>query len=1156
MPIDVVEHGSVIEHLPEELAPAWVDLWRYLLVKEHTARTAEERLYYVAQLLKTPAIALARVRGGRRYISTLRTQILKATAECQVNAAPAHEPARVDPPRERRPPRPAANRAEEDKKRIQRAITHLKYGKVRKAMQALQDTKIADAARPEVLAKLRELHPPARHGQAPRQLPQPPAAPERVRLSPESEELQKMLIDWCSTGSAGGPSALTGSMLIPIIRDPVCRPPLFALLERIRNGDLDAATSRLLLSSRVVPIEKPNGGIRPVAIGEMLVRLASRHAMETIAGAATKYFGDIQLGCGATGGAQVASQVMLGVLLSDRNAGRGDNAPAAFLIDVANAFPEADRLPMLNNLYEVQAFAPVWNMVYWLLSTDAPLFVVRDGQVMDTVSRQRGVPQGDPLSAFLFCLGIHKEFKQAMEAAPRNAAVGVGFCDNLGAVGEASAVTAVGARLIQLLSARGDLRLNRSQTKILFLRDLDPPDTLSDAAREYGADIVSGHSVLKTLGVVFGANVADVSAAEVARMRKYLEKCRLLEDKTLPIQDVMLLLRYCVGAQPTHTLRGAYPDTTHEAVAMLDDFAAKIFFERVLDTDPSTLTPERRDELLLQARLPCRPGYPGLGLPAPSQQQSAAFFAGVVQAAPLLGRAGVLPWVRENSRLRRALHDAVQIEELREPAEPAKKILPPKVDGQRAEEHLSVENVISFFAQKTNANKARHAMQKTLTHDAHARRRTRLYRLIPAIRLALYKAVSQKGCARWLTTLPDCADTTLTDEEYITACLIHLGFLPGVAPEFKDLAGHLHCTCQAKVTLADAPFHLLNCKSGMRQAVLRRHNAIVRTTVEFMRRAGLLTEMHANAYDNFTKRNPDLTIYRAGGVLLLDVTLRNPLAACRPRLARPLSFCVPSALALSRAEDEKKKKYRDMESKEVTIHGMAFTCFGATSKYAQKVMNFQHLPGGELQIPSYVDARRLKDKFRRSVSCIIAKSSHDIMSSAGLVYHGDNAAEHLANHGPHEEHDYEFDEEKAADDELRAADHQRGEGGAEAAPAAEAPGEGGAEAADIAAEAQVGGGLRAAAAHPDAAARPRGGPGQGHGGEGAEAAVIAAEAQVGGGLRAAAAHLDAAARPRGELGQEGGQLDQVDQQAAQGLDDIVDDDPSSGEDSDDEDADD
>jgi hypothetical protein len=218
---------------------------------------------------------------------------------------------------------------------------------------------------------------------------------------------------------------------------------------------------------------------------------------------------------------------------------------------------------------------------------------------------------------------------------------------------------------------------------------------------------------------------------------------------------------------------------------------------------------------------------------------------------------------------------------------------------------------------------------------------------------------------------------------------------------------------------------------------------------------------------------------------------------------------MPTEQCLSSAEAEKKTKYHDMECKQVTILGLAYSCFGAASKNARDVTNFKHLVGEGVKVPDYVDLRRLKDKYRRAISCIIAKSSLTIMRKARADSDLRRAEQHIADAKVEDERDFEVENEAKADDELRRQD---GEGGAEAVPAAEAQvGRGGGAEAAHAADAQVGRGGGAEAAHAADAQVGRGG--------GAEAAHAADAQVVGGeGLAAdlAAAPHDQAALHRGD----------------------------------------
>jgi hypothetical protein len=434
--------------------------------------------------------------------------------------------------------------------------------------------------------------------------------------------------------------------------------------------------------------------------------------------------------------------------------------------------------------------------------------------------------------------------------------------------------------------------------------------------------------------------------------------------------------------------------------------------------DRDGFTDERQQQLLKQARLPARTEFPGLGLPAPSQHQAGAFFAGLAQAAPHLARPEVRLWAAQNEHLDRALLQASGTDILQRPTEQLAKLLPPGDDAPA----LSVASVVDHFAQPVPAAKARHKLQKMISQELHKRNRDALLADMPAPQRALCRAVSYSGCSRWQTTMPDGPDTELTNAQIGAQAKIYLGLVPGFAPEMKE-DEDLLCKCKAPNKLRDAPLHPLNCKSGMRTVCLRRHNALVALHVRYHRLAGLIATHHAGAYDDYSKMAPDMTVHAPGGVVLLDITVRNPLGACRPLAGRPLAQCFTTKEHLAAAEQEKIDKYAHMVRRGVKILPVAYTVFGAVAPQARNVASFKHVLG---DLPdAAVNKKRLQDQYRRAVSCTIAKFNLEVVQSlvqGGGVLFARDAVRRAMAEGVAQAVDPEEAAERAADRQLGGED--------------------------------------------------------------------------------------------------------------------------------------
>ena len=71
----------------------------------------------------------------------------------------------------------------------------------------------------------------------------------------------------------------------------------------IINGLLPDGARDFLMASVLIPVAKPDGGVRPIAIPECLYKLASLYTLQQVRDALPAIFEPIQFGVGVPGGA-------------------------------------------------------------------------------------------------------------------------------------------------------------------------------------------------------------------------------------------------------------------------------------------------------------------------------------------------------------------------------------------------------------------------------------------------------------------------------------------------------------------------------------------------------------------------------------------------------------------------------------------------------------------------------------------------------------------------------------------------------------------------------------------------------------------------------------------------------------------------------------
>ena len=180
----------------------------------------------------------------------------------------------------------------------------LQKGNITRAARALEVAEVAEPTH-DVMDKLAELHPEA---EPPSDFDYPDTIPTQI-----DRKLVKQVLKRAPKGSAPGPSGWTMEHIQAVaFGSEDGMEAVVAFINAGLTGDMPEWEE--LRASRLVPLRKKCGGIRPIAIGEVWARLMSMCAM-----AACPQIGPslapLQVGVGVRGGAQcLGHAIRAGVL--------------------------------------------------------------------------------------------------------------------------------------------------------------------------------------------------------------------------------------------------------------------------------------------------------------------------------------------------------------------------------------------------------------------------------------------------------------------------------------------------------------------------------------------------------------------------------------------------------------------------------------------------------------------------------------------------------------------------------------------------------------------------------------------------------------------------------------------------------------------------
>ena len=351
-------------------------------------------------------------------------------------------------------------------------------------------------------------------------------------------------------------------------------------------------------------LPKPQGGYRPIAVGEVLRRLSGKCLMRLVRDDAQTYFWTGQVGVAVPGGAERAIHAVRA--WTQRHQG----SPHKILVklDYSNAFNCVSRAAVLTS--SAEHFPQLSRWATWCYQQPSRL------QFGEHVLFSRaGVQQGDPLGPLLFSLALQPIIEE-IRAGPVDLAL-----QYLGGGVLAGDIAAVGAAL-QLVQRRAHhigLALNLAKCQLVVAGPADAAALLAHLPSEL---VVTSDGTLKSLSNFdfLGAAIGDAAfvrshtADRAAKAGDLLDSISELTDPQVGLR----LLKSCAGyCRMQHSMRCNPPTAQATALDMFDGMVRRCFSE-LTGIDPSEAQWQQASRGLAQA---------GLGLRSTASHAAAAFLA-------------------------------------------------------------------------------------------------------------------------------------------------------------------------------------------------------------------------------------------------------------------------------------------------------------------------------------------------------------------------------------------------------------------------------------------------------------------------------------------------------------------------------------------------
>lgn len=409
--------------------------------------------------------------------------------------------------------------------RATKAKNLVEQGKLSRATRALLNQTATAPRNAETLAKLKTLHPeasvsaPFRESQGSLRL-----RPIDKRSFITAEDLRKM-----STEKSPGISGWAAVFIHAAASSDKFVEFMCELTSRIYHG---IASGREYLSAALlIPLAKPNGGVRPIAIGEMFYRIAAKSILHSVAlSSATDA---MQFGAAGRGGVEPVIYRLQQLCDGDFD----DGITGVSSLDFSNAFNSLNRFTLASSVY--RHCPELYCCTEWAYGHHSSLVVPWDDRV-ELLSSEEGVRQGDPLGPLLFSIGIRDTLDSLASHLVISRANVPSYLDDIYVMETRDGGSLEAIRDFFAASGTG-LSLNFDKSSFTPLSSL----------RAEGIH-VGPRSQLAALGTLIGplAKRQSFVSQQVDDLEKDLENLA-----ALPRQHALLLLRQCFFPRLRHLLR-------------------------------------------------------------------------------------------------------------------------------------------------------------------------------------------------------------------------------------------------------------------------------------------------------------------------------------------------------------------------------------------------------------------------------------------------------------------------------------------------------------------------------------------------------------------------------------------------------------------------
>ena len=422
-------------------------------------------------------------------------------------------------------------------------------------------------------------------------------------------------------GAAPGPSGLTAETLRILLDDEDSTNKFVQVAQQLAAANIPPPTATAIGLGRIVALQKPNGRVRGIVIGDILRRVVSRSIAQHFAAPIHQACSPHQFALSTRAGTEA---IVHGITVATQT----DPHLTVLSVDGIGAYDTISRNSMLRGLHavpEANQCLPFVRLFY----TDASQYVWHDATgEAHTITQAEGGEQGDPLMPALFALGQRSALQAVQEQLRPGEHLFV-FLDDIYTLVQPARVRPVYDLLEQHLSATAHIQLHRGKARVWNASGVQPPYLASLGAEVWVGDqgLPAEEQGLIILGAPLGSDVFSSQHLNnlSATHQELLSRLPELQD----LQASWLLLLFCASPRSNYILRMLPPPATTEFSTRHDAAVATCLTE-LLQSGPLPAS------ALAIAHLPLSEG--GLGLPAVTINANAAHWGSWADTLPVLQR--------------------------------------------------------------------------------------------------------------------------------------------------------------------------------------------------------------------------------------------------------------------------------------------------------------------------------------------------------------------------------------------------------------------------------------------------------------------------------------------------------------------------------------